>query len=150
MLLSRSQMYTQQFRKRRRKWRAETSLNIRLQGLIEAWGDFLFFFPFFLVMLCSSCSGGNYEAAWYHSRSIEDSSVNQYFSIHDAQTELLTVHSAGQVKRTKLPCVLLSCTAFCLGLTEKLPSSLLDSKRLPSHCTACFSLMVDSVRPGCI
>lgn len=109
-----------------------------------------FFYFCFLVMLCSSCSGGNYEAAWYHSRSIEDSSVNQYFSIHDAQTEPLTVHSAGQVKRTKLPCVLLSCTAFCVGLTEKLPSSLLNSKRLPSHCTARFSLMVDSARPGCI
>jgi len=64
---------------------------------------------FLCVMLCCSCSGGNYEAAWYHSTSIEGSSLNQYFSIHDTRTELLTVHSAGQVKRTKLPCVLLSC-----------------------------------------
>lgn len=38
---------------------------------------------FVCVMLCCSCSGGNYEADWYHSRSIEDSSLNQDFSIHD-------------------------------------------------------------------
>lgn len=35
------------------------------------------------VMFWCSFSGGNYEAAWYHSKSIEDSSLNQYFSIHD-------------------------------------------------------------------
>lgn len=35
----------------------------------------------------------------------------------------LTVHSAGQVKRTKLPCVLLSCTALCFGVIEKLYSN---------------------------
>lgn len=38
---------------------------------------------FLCVTLCCSNSGGNYEAAWYHSRSIEGSSLNPYFSIHD-------------------------------------------------------------------
>lgn len=112
---------------------------------------FLSLFFFFLVMLCSSCSGGNYEAAWYHSRDIEDSIMNQYFSIHDTQTELLVVHSAGQVKGTNLSCVLLSCAVCCSGLIPKLPSSLLNSERkLPSHCKACFLLMVGSESPGCI
>lgn len=52
------------------------------------------------------------EAAWYHSSSIEDSLLKLCFSIHDTETELVTVHSAEQVKRTKLPSVLLSCTTL--------------------------------------
>lgn len=77
---------------------------------------------FFCIMLCCSCTVRSYESAWHHSRSIEDPSLNQGFSIHETQCELLTVHSAGHVKRTKLPSVLLSCTAPCFSLTEKLPS----------------------------